>query len=312
MAKGLRELRSRIRSLRKTQQITHTMELISASRLRHAQERALLAKPYVQELRRTIAGIMRGLKTRPDYEALVSRQPLLVQRPVERTAYLLITSDRGLAGAYNANLFRFLFRTLEERHGGDRSRFVLIAVGRKGRDFFRRRGFPVVKEVTGLSDFPRYEDVQDIAKGAVQAFAEGVYDELVLVYNAFHSALVQRPKEVTLLPLGKGLFEAQEDASESAPQGGAAYEFTYEYEFEPAPDAVLQVLLPRYAEALIFSAVLEAKAGEHASRMAAMRSATDNAKEIIRATTIRMNRARQAAITQEISEVMAGAEALKG
>ncbi|MBE3550009.1 MAG: ATP synthase gamma chain [Brockia lithotrophica] len=306
MAKGLRELRQRIRSLKKTQQITHTMELISASRLRHAQERALLAKPYAQELRRTIASVMRGLEARPDYGELVARQPLLVQRPVERTAYLLITSDRGLAGAYNANLIRFLLRTLEERHGGDRSRFVLIAVGRKGRDFFRRRGFPVVKEVTGLSDFPRYEDVQEIAKGAVQAFAEGVYDELVLVYNAFHSALVQRPTAVTLLPLGKGLFQTQGDASEEA-SGGES-----EYEFEPSPDAVLQVLLPRYAEALIFSAVLEAKAGEHASRMAAMRSATDNAKEIIRTTTIRMNRARQAAITQEISEVMAGAEALKG
>jgi len=306
MAKGLRELRSRIRSLKKTQQITHTMELISASRLRHAQERALLAKPYVQELRRTIASLMGSLEERPDYDRIVARQPLLVQRPVKRTAYLLISSDRGLAGAYNANLFRFLLRILEERHRGDRTQYVLFTVGRKGRDFFRRRGFPVGKEVMGLSDFPRYEDVQEIAKGVVQAFAEGVYDELVLVYNAFRSALVQRPTAVTLLPLGKGLFQAQGDAPEEVSRE------ELEYEFEPSPNAVLQVLLPRYAEALIFSAVLEAKAGEHASRMAAMRSATDNAKEIVRTTTIRMNRARQAAITQEISEVMAGAEALKG
>ncbi|MBE3597016.1 MAG: ATP synthase F1 subunit gamma [Hydrogenibacillus sp.] len=294
MAKGLRELRARIRSIKNTQQITKAMELVSASKLRRAQERAESAKPYAEKMREMITNIARGTTD--------VQHPMLEERPIQKTGYIVITSDRGLAGGYNANLLRAFAQTVKDV---PREAMTIVAIGRKGRDYLIKRGYPVQAEITGLSDFPQYTDIQAIAEQTVALFTDGVVDALVLVYNEFKSPLVQRPKIARLLPLVS-------DEAEGGPAGAADARRPAGslYEYEPSPEGVLSTLLPRYAETLIYSALLEAKAGEHASRMAAMGAATDAAGEMIEQYTLELNRARQAAITQEISEIVAGANAL--
>ncbi|WP_028988357.1 ATP synthase F1 subunit gamma [Thermicanus aegyptius] len=289
MARGLRELRARIRSNKNIRQITKAMEMVSASRFRRAQERAEHSKPYAEKIREVIMRIASGTEG--------VTHPMLERRPVKKTGYLLITADRGLAGGYNANLIRVLQRELKEKHAG-KEEYFLLTVGRKGRDFFGKRGYPILEETVGLSDFPTFSDTKRIVQQAVRYFEDGTYDELYLVYNQFVNAMTQRPRMVRLLPL---IVSGEEKG-----QGEAEVQ----YEYEPSPEAVLSELLPRYAETLIFSAILEAKAGEHAARMTAMKSATDNATELIDHYTLQLNRARQAAITQEISEIVAGANAL--
>lgn len=286
MAKGTRELRARIRSTRNMRQITKAMEMVSAAKLRRAQERAVAAKPYAEKMRDVIISIAQGTTG--------INHPMLQSRPVKKTGYLVITSDRGLAGGYNANVVRMFTKELRERHKSS-DEYTIFAVGRKGRDFLSKRKYPIHNEITGLTDFPTFADINPIARQAVNLFADGTIDELYIVYNEFVNAIVQRPKMVRLLPLG---------------DMGQSTEKKVLYEYEPSAELVLEELLPRYAETLIFSALLEAKAGEHAARMTAMGSATDNATEMIASYTLSLNRARQAAITQEISEIVAGANAL--
>ncbi|QZA32954.1 ATP synthase F1 subunit gamma [Hydrogenibacillus sp. N12] len=300
MAKGLRELRARIRSIKNTQQITKAMKLVSASKLRRAQERAAASRPYAEKMQEIIRSIARG--------AAGVRHPMLEGREIRRRGYVVITSDRGLAGGYNANLLRAFHR---EVAGLDREAYVVVAIGRKGRDYLVKRGFPVRDEITGLSDFPEYPDIQALAERTVRLFADGEVDALTLVYNEFISPLVQRPKIVRLLPLTQEALHggASAGGERARPDGGRA-EAPALYEFEPSPEGVLAALLPRYAEALIFNALLEAKAGEHAARMTAMGAATDAAAEMIESYTLELNRARQAAITQEIAEIVGGANAL--
>jgi len=213
-------------------------------------------------------------------------------REIKKTAYLVITSDRGLAGGYNANLLRGLLQTIRERHSSE-NEYVIFVIGRKGRDFLRKRKMPVVGEVTGLGDFPRFSDIKSIANAAVRLYEEGGCDELILVYNRFISAISQKPTQKRLLPL-----------DEADTQGTVS---TYEY--EPSPEGVLEALLPRYAETLVFSALLDAKASEFGARMTAMGNASKNAAKMISTYTLQYNRARQASITQEISEIVAGANA---
>jgi F-type H+-transporting ATPase subunit gamma len=285
MAKGLREIKRRLKSVKNMRQITKAMEMVAAANLRRAQGRAEAARPYAEKMREVIASIASGTQG--------IQHPMLQSRPIKKTGYLIITSDRGLAGGYNANLLREALATIRARHQSP-DEYAVMVIGRKGRDFFRRRGIPLIDEVTGLPDSPRFSDIKSIAAGAVQKYAEGEYDELYIWYNHFINALTQRPTESRLLPLV--------DVGQSS---GVSYEF------EPTPEAVLQVLLPKYAETLIFAAVLDAKASEFGSRMNAMGNATRNATEIIGTLTLEYNRARQAAITQEITEIVAGANAAK-
>ncbi|WP_124728489.1 ATP synthase F1 subunit gamma [Staphylospora marina] len=287
MGQSMRDIKRRIRSVENTKQITKAMKLVSAAKLRRAQDQAQAARPYAEKLREVIVNIARGTK---------SDHPMLVSRPVKKTGYLVITSDRGLAGGFNANLLRMLLNTLNKRHNST-DEYVLFVIGRKGRDFLKRRGLPVIGEVTGLSDSPRYDDVKEIAKQAVSYYADEKYDELYLVYNEFISAVVQRPVEKRLLPL------AGDDLDEKSV-------VNTDYEFEPSQEEVLSALLPRYAETLIYSALLDSKASEHAARMTAMGNATDNASQLIDTLVLQFNRARQAAITQEIAEIVGGANAL--
>ncbi|WP_028608298.1 ATP synthase F1 subunit gamma [Paenibacillus harenae] len=284
MAKGMRDIKREIKSKQNMKQITKAMEMVAASRLRRAQEAAQASRPYAQKLKEVVASIAAGTKD--------VKHPMLETRPIKKTGYLVITSDRGLAGGYNANVLRKVTQTIREKHKSS-DEYVLFVIGRKGRDYFRRRNMPILEEVTGLPDSPTFADIKSVAFTAVSKFTEGAYDELYLYYNQFVNAITQIPTETRLLPL--------EQVS-----GGASIA-TYEY--EPSPEGVLEVLLPKYAETLIYSAVLDGKASEFGARMTAMGSATKNATKFINQLTLTYNRARQAAITQEISEIVAGANA---
>lgn len=280
----MREIKRSIKSKQNTKQITKAMEMVAASKLRRAQEAAVAARPYTDKLKEVVSSIASGAGN--------SKHPMLQSRSIKRTAYLVITSDRGLAGGYNANILRKVLMTIRENHQSA-DEYAVLVIGRKGRDFFKRRNIALAEEITGLADSPKFSDIKQIASAAVQGFENGVYDELYLAYNEFHNAITQVPVLKRLLPLN------QEQLS------GAKSD----YEYEPSPEDVLNVLLPRYAETLVFSALLEGKASEFGARMTAMGNATKNATKMIADLTLTYNRARQAAITQEIAEIVGGASA---
>ncbi len=286
MPKGMREIKRQIKGFQDTKQITKAMEMVAASKLRKAQSAAESARPYAEKMKEVVGSIAAGSGN--------LKHPLLQHREIKKTGYLVVTSDRGLAGGYNANLLRMLMHSIGERHAS-KDEYVLFVIGRKGRDYFRKRNMPIVEEITGLSDSPKFSDIKSIAAAAVRNFAENQYDELYLVYNRFINAISQVPVEQRLLPLSEDEVET----------GGK----TASYEYEPSAEEVLNELLPKYAETLIFSAVLEGKASEFGAKMTAMGNATKNASELISGLTLSYNRARQAAITQEISEIVAGANA---
>jgi F-type H+-transporting ATPase subunit gamma len=283
---SLRDIKTRITSTKKTSQITKAMEMVSAAKLNRAESNAKSFVPYMEKIQDVVASIALGSKD--------ASHPMLLSRPVKKTGYLVITSDRGLAGAFNSNVLRTVYNTIQERHRSH-DEYAIIAVGRMGRDFFKRRGIPVMLEITALADQPSFADIKDIASKAVHMFADGTFDELYMFYNHFVSAIQQDVTEKKLLPL-------TDIASSNK---------LMSYEFEPSQEEILEVLLPQYAESLIYGALLDSKASEHAARMTAMKNATDNAKELIRSLTLSYNRARQAAITQEITEIVAGASALE-
>ncbi|MBA4495960.1 ATP synthase F1 subunit gamma [Paenactinomyces guangxiensis] len=288
MAQSMRDIKRRIRSFENMRKITKAMKMVAAAKLRRAQEQAEAARPYADKLREVIINLAQGTN---------SKHPMLISRPVKKTGYLVITSDRGLAGGYNSNLLRMLTQTLNKRHKS-KDEYVIFVIGRKGRDFLKKRNYPVIAERTGLPDSPVFSDVKEIAGQAVGYYAEEKFDELYIMYNQFVNPVVQRPVEKRLLPL------ESDDLQETSP-GVKTF-----YEYEPSEEQVLAEILPRYAETLIFSALLDGKASEFAAKMTAMSSATDNATEMIADLTIQFNRARQAAITQEIAEIVGGAAAL--
>lgn len=285
MARGLRDIKRQIKSVQGTKQITKAMEMVAASKLRRAQEKAQAARPYSDKLKEVVFSIASGSSE--------IKHPMFEKRPIKKTGYLVITSDRGLCGGYNANILKKVMTTIAERHSS-KAEYEIFVIGRKGRDYFNRRELPVTFDVTDLSDTPAFADIKSIAYGAVQQFENGSIDELYVCYNAFVNALTQIPKVEQLLPM----------QNEGSTSGVSA---TYEY--EPSPEAVLEMLLPKYAETLIYSALLDGKASELGAKMTAMGSATKNATKMIGELTLTYNRARQAAITQEISEIVAGANA---
>lgn len=284
MARGLRDIKRQIKSIQNTKQITKAMEMVAAAKLRRAQEKATAALPYSEKLKEVVGSIAAGTKG--------ISHPMLEKREVKKTGYLVITSDRGLAGASNSNILRKVSGIIAERHQS-KDEYSIFVIGRKGRDYFRRRELPVVEELTELSDSPTYGDIKSIANAAVRQYESGEIDELYICYNKFVNALTQDPEVNKLLPMEN--------------IGGGVNVSSYEY--EPSPEGVLEVLLPKYAETLIFSAMLNAKASELGAKMTAMGAATKNASKLIGDLTLTYNRARQAAITQEISEIVAGADA---
>lgn len=285
-----RDIRRRIKSVKNTQQITKAMKMVAAAKLRRAQERAEQARPYAAKMEEVIGSIASGSGS--------ANHPMLVKRPVKKTGYVVITSDRGLAGSSNAQVLRAATQEMRNKSKDD---YAIFVIGRKGRDFFQRRGYPLVGETTGLSDTPTFADIKSIANQVVKLFQEGVYDEVILYYNEFINPITQVPRAQKLLPL--------EDVGGKKPEKQPG-EITAKYDYEPSADKVLDSLLPKYAETLIFSALLDAKASEFGAKMTAMGAATDNATAMINSLTLALNRARQAAITTQIMEIVSGAEAL--
>jgi F-type H+-transporting ATPase subunit gamma len=283
---SLRDIKTRITSTKKTSQITKAMQMVSASKFSRAEANAKSFVPYMEKIQEVVANIAVGSSD--------ASHPMLTHRPIKKTAYIVITSDRGLAGAYNSNVIRGAYQAMQKRHKST-DEFTVIAIGRVGRDFFVKRGISVSLEIAGLSDQPSFAEIKDIANATVNMFADGTYDELYMWYNHFVSAIQHDVTEKKLLPL----------------TDLAANNKQTSYEFEPSQEDILEVLLPQYAESLIYGALLDGKASEHSARMTAMKNATDNAKELIDSLTLSYNRARQAAITQEITEIVGGAAALE-
>ncbi len=288
---SLRDIRRKIASVKKTQQITRAMQMVSAAKLQRAQERLLAARPYSVKL----AEVIGRLALRADPQ----QHPLLHRREGSNTLVVVVTTDRGLCGAFNSGVLRAA-TVLVGQHPEWTSTFVVI--GRKGRDFFRRRPqYPMKSHhVDVFGRQVSFGVAQELTKELVEAYtsAVGAVDRVLLVYNEFFSALRQRTVTQPLLPI---------PLPPTQPEG-----MVIDYIYEPSADGILRELLPRYLETLLFRALLETSAAEHAARMTAMRAATDNAGELIRQLTLFYNKTRQAAITKEILEVVSGAEALKG
>jgi len=291
MGAKLRTVRRRIRSVQSTMKITRAMELIAASRILKAQQRVLAARPYAEQLTSAMEDVARQTG------ALV--HPLLEERPdPKRAAVFLVTSDRGLAGAYNANVLR----RAEQVMAGLREQRVepvLYVTGRKGQSYFRFRGVPMERTWQGVSEVPSYEAAEEIAGVLIGAFSDGQVDAVHAAYTDFRSAFTLRPVAKRFLPIAP-----EEVVSGTGPPAP-------EYLFEPAPGQILDALLPRYVTAKIFHAMLESAASENAARRRAMKAATENAEDVIRRLTRVANQARQAEITTELMEVVGGAEALR-
>jgi F-type H+-transporting ATPase subunit gamma len=295
MAGQLREYRQRIRSVKATQKITKAFELIAASRMIKAQQRTAASTPYARAVTRAVSAV--ATYSNEDH-------PLTTEKPnVERAAMLLVTSDRGLAGAYSSNVIKAGERLAEKLRGEGKTVVPYIA-GRKGSAYYRFRRREVAQEWGGFSDAPQYENAQEIAQTLIEAFlretGEGGVDEIHIVYTRFVNMVTQEPEVVRLLPL-----EVVEGDEAPAPDDVLPL-----YEFEPNAAAVLDALLPKYVESRVFNALLMAAASELAARQRAMKSATDNADELIKTYTRLANNARQSEITQEISEIVGGANAL--
>lgn len=303
----MRDIKRRISSVQSIQQITSAMELVAATKLRRAQQTVETARPYADKLHEVLDRLIAAQQAQAARGRVTTQHPLLQGRTVERVCYVLISGDRGLAGAYNANINRLAEQTLanEERP------FELITIGRRGRDYMRRREYSIFKDFQGIGDDVHVIQARDLSRELTQLYTDGTFDEVNFIYTRFLSAGSQRPTVVPLLPLtsfsesGVAVAEVADDGADQDEQTGT------EYLYEPSSAAVLDLLLPRHVDMQVYSALLEAKASEHIARMLAMRSATENAGDMIDALTLSFNRARQAAITKEIAEIVGGAEALQ-
>jgi len=285
---SLKDIRKRISSVKSTQQITKAMKMVSAAKLRRAQENVQHARPYADKMRDVIGSLSARVET--------DRHPLLTRRNVKKREIFMITSDRGLCGGFNQNLIREATRLLEEKEEGVEA-VQLSIVGRKGIDFFKRREYPVRKKYPNILGDIDYSVAAMLGKDIVASYESGEFDELLLVYTRFRSAISQDLTVQKILPI------------EPIPMPDDAV--VTDYIYEPSETEILNALLPRYIEVQLFRAMLESLASEYGARMTAMESATSNASEMINRLTLEMNRARQAAITRELMEIVGGAEALK-
>ncbi|NLK53198.1 MAG: F0F1 ATP synthase subunit gamma [Syntrophomonadaceae bacterium] len=290
---GVRDIRRRIRSVKNTQQITGAMEMVAAAKLRRAQEKAVLARPYADKIGDVVQHLIKAEG--------IPEHPLTLSRPVKTVCFLVMSADRGLCGAYNTNILRRAVQSTRDIPEG--AEVALVTVGRKARDFFRKRGYNVLGEYINLGDNPDFVQAREIAQFVVNLFAEEAVDEVRIVYAEFVTTLQQIPRARKLLPFDVGENEKPE---------GEKFLLRTDYIYEPNDvDMLMDAVLPKFIEAQVYRAMLEGKASEQGARMTAMGAATENAKEMIGNLTLTMNKARQAAITKELLEIVGGAEALK-
>ena len=286
---SLKEIDSRIKSTSKMKQITKAMNMVSSSKLRRAEKNTKSFRPYMEKMQDAITAVAGSNST--------SNHPMLKSRDIKRSGYLVITSDKGLAGAYSTNVLKSLVNDIKSKHN-DSSEYSLIVLGQQGVDFFKHRGYEIESSLVEVPDQPSFKSIQSIAKHAIDLFSEENIDELTIYYSHYVSVLENKPATKQVLPL------SQEDSSQGQGQMSS-------YEFEPDKESILSVILPQYVESLIYGTILDAKTSEHASRMTAMKNASDNATELIDDLSLEYNRARQAAITQQITEIVGGSAALE-
>lgn len=302
---GAREIRSKIKSVANTRKVTRALEMVSASKIRRAQELMRASRPYAKQMRKVIAHIAQATT---DY-----RHPALREREVKRVGYMIVSTDRGLCGGLNANLFRKLLAEIREWEAKG-VEVDVIAIGQKAAQFFRRVKVNMVGSVTHLSDRPKIEKLVGVIKLMDDAYMQGRIDLLCLCFNDFVNTMTQRPRVEVLVPLptaARQIAETPTDAeTPSAKSAVVEREHDWDYIYEPDAETVIRPLLGRYVESLVYHAVLENLASEHAARMVAMKAASDNATKAIDTLTLIYNKARQAAITQEISEIVGGAAAV--
>jgi F-type H+-transporting ATPase subunit gamma len=297
---SLIDLRRRIRAVKNTQQITKAMKMVAASKLRRAQERVMSARPYAVQMQRVLASVASRVDP--------SIHPLLTVREAKadsRTLVIIVTADKGLCGSFNTNVIKAAGTFVVE----SKQPCTLGLVGRKGKEFFSRRGFDVLFEQVGIFQKLRYEDARAIAQTAMDAFLEGKVDRVMLVYNEFRSVMTQRLVVDQLLPIARGDVEGTGPELAPVPPGGDP-RAQIDYLYEPSAQEIFNQLLPRYVEVQVYRALLESNAAFYAAQMTAMDTATKNSADMIASLTLYMNKVRQAAITREIIEVVSGAEAL--
>ncbi len=288
----LKDIRIRLKGIKSTQQVTKAMKMVAAAKLRRAQDRAIAARPYAGKLKEMLA----SLSTKVD----TSLNPLLSPREeVKKLLVILVTSDRGLCGGFNTNIIKLAQRVIHEDYASLHAKgaVTMITAGTKGSDFFRKRNYNITAAYPGVFNNLDFSTAKEIAETAAKMYLAGEVDRVVLVYNEFKSVLAPNLKIEQLLPI--------------APEQGSTADSGSEYIYEPSPAAIVDVLVPKHLNTQVWRVMLESNAAEQAARMAAMDSATENAKELIRVLNISYNRARQAAITKELSEIVAGADALK-
>jgi len=283
---ALIDIRRRIRSVKNTQQITKAMKMVSAAKLRRAQDAMFAARPYARKMMEVLNSL--ATRARPD------AHPLLQEHGDEKVLLIVITADKGLCGGFNANIIRAAARFLDEQQRGER-KLELDVVGRKGRDFFRRRRYRVRSEHVGLFQALQFPAAQRIAQSLIRSYVEREVDRIHIVYNEFKTVIAQKVVVEQLLPIRKLEFDPREPP--------------LDYLYEPSPGAIFDEILPKHVEIQVWRALLESAAAEHGARMAAMDAATNNAGEMIDRLTLYMNKVRQAAITKEIIEVVSGASA---
>ena len=286
---SLKEIDSRIKSTKKMKQITKAMNMVSSSKLRRAEKNTKQFEHYMEKMQDAITAIAGASKN--------SSHPMLRPRHIQRSGYLVITSDKGLAGAYSSNVLKRLVNDIKEKHTNS-DEYSIIVLGQSGVDFLKNRGYEVESSLVDVPDQPSFKSIQAIAKHAIDLFSEEHIDELKIYYSHYVSVLENKPSVKQVLPL------SQEDSSQGQGQMSS-------YEFEPDKDSILRVILPQYVESLIYGTILDAKASEHAARMTAMKNASDNATELIDDLSLQYNRARQAEITQQITEIVGGSAALE-
>ena len=286
---SLKEIDSRIKSTKKMKQITKAMNMVSSSKLRRAEKNTKQFEPYMEKMQDAITAIAGASKN--------SNHPMLRPRHIQRSGYLVITSDKGLAGAYSSNVLKRLVNDIKEKHTNS-DEYSIIVLGQSGVDFLKNRGYEVESSLVDVPDQPSFKSIQAIAKHAIDLFSEEHIDELKIYYSHYVSVLENKPSVKQVLPL------SQEDSSQGQGQMSS-------YEFEPDKESILSVILPQYVESLIYGTILDAKASEHAARMTAMKNASDNATELIDDLSLQYNRARQAEITQQITEIVGGSAALE-
>ncbi|WP_125769715.1 F0F1 ATP synthase subunit gamma [Companilactobacillus furfuricola] len=304
MAESLMDIKRRITSTQKTGQITRAMQMVSGAKLSRIEKQSVAYQLYANKVKDivrhlTLGNVFKDVASGSGADPL-SVNNILQVRDVKKSAYVVLTSDRGLVGGYNSNILKAMMDIFKKKYNNDQSKFTIISLGNTGTEFFKARGYDIAYEYRGLPDVPSVEDITPIVKSILQLYQAGSFDEIFICHNHHVNSLVSRFTEEKLLPL-------------TAPKDATLEEehIASDYIKDPDPETVLSAIVPQYIESLIFGAMMDAKTAEHAASVTAMKSATDNADDLISSLSLHYNRARQAQITTEITEIVGGAAALE-